>query len=99
MAQVRASTLRSSAATEDVRQPVAGCRALDSLSCGHVGLTQAHVALRTLARDVIGDLVERYDSGWLLQQHGYLTPARDKVSRWASLMPETVISWPRSRDH
>ncbi len=28
------------------------------------------------APEVIGAFVERYNSGWLLQRHGYLTPAR-----------------------
>ncbi|WP_419160971.1 transposase [Candidatus Palauibacter sp.] len=38
------------------------------------------------ARDVIGAFVERYNSGWLLQRHGYLTPARarEKLSRRAA---------------
>ena len=27
------------------------------------------------ARDVIGAFIERYNGGWLLQRHGYLTPA------------------------
>ena len=35
------------------------------------------------AREVIGAFIERYDSGWLLQRHGYLTPApaREKLGR------------------
>ena len=28
------------------------------------------------AREVIGAFIERYNNGWLLQRHGYLTPAR-----------------------
>ena len=38
------------------------------------------------AREVIGAFVERYNSGWLLQRHGYLTPARarEKLSRRAA---------------
>ena len=35
------------------------------------------------AREVIGAFIERYNNGWLLQRHGYLTPARarEKLSR------------------
>ena len=35
------------------------------------------------AREVIGAFIERYNSGWLLQRHGYLTPARarEKLGR------------------
>ena len=38
------------------------------------------------AREVIGAFVERYNRGWLLQRHGYLTPAlaREKLSRRAA---------------
>ena len=34
--------------------------------------------IRTLkeAREVIGAFIERYNDGWLLQRHGYMTPAR-----------------------
>ena len=28
------------------------------------------------AREVIGAFIERYNRGWLLQRHAYLTPAR-----------------------
>ena len=37
-------------------------------------------------REVIGAFIERYNNGWLLQRHGYLTPARvrDKLSRRAA---------------
>ena len=35
---------------------------------------------------MIGAFVERYNSSWLLQRHGYLTPAqaREKLSRKAA---------------
>ena len=35
---------------------------------------------------MIGTFIERYNNGWLLQRHGYLTPARDrdKLSRRAA---------------
>ena len=35
------------------------------------------------ARKVIGAFIERYNDGWLLQWHGYLTPARarEKLGR------------------
>ena len=38
------------------------------------------------ARAVIGTFVERYNNGWLLQRHGYMTPARarEKFSRRAA---------------
>ncbi|WP_425155534.1 hypothetical protein [Candidatus Palauibacter sp.] len=38
------------------------------------------------AREVIGAFIERYNRGWLLQRHGYLTPARarEKLSRRAA---------------
>ena len=38
------------------------------------------------AREVIGAFIERYNNGWLLQRHGYLTPARarEKLSRRAA---------------
>ena len=38
------------------------------------------------ARAVIGAFIERYNTGWLLQRHGYLTPARarEKLSRRAA---------------
>ena len=38
------------------------------------------------ARAVIGVFVERYNNGWLLQRHGYMTPARarEKLSRRAA---------------
>ena len=38
------------------------------------------------AREVIGAFIERYNNGWLLQRHGYLTPARarQKLSRRAA---------------
>ena len=38
------------------------------------------------ARAVIGAFVERYNNGWLLQRHGYITPARarEKLSRRAA---------------
>ena len=38
------------------------------------------------ARAVIGTFVERYNNGWLLQRHGYMTPAlaREKLSRRAA---------------
>ena len=32
------------------------------------------------AREVIGAFIERYNRGWLLQQHGYLTMARARES-------------------
>ncbi len=38
---------------------------------------------------MIGAFVERYNHGWLLQRHGYMTPARstcpenpDRYTRW-----------------
>ncbi|WP_420450098.1 hypothetical protein [Candidatus Palauibacter sp.] len=38
------------------------------------------------AREVIGAFIERYNNGWLLQRHGYMTPARarEKLSRRAA---------------
>ena len=38
------------------------------------------------AREVIGAFIERYNNGWLLQRHGYMTPARarEKLSRKAA---------------
>jgi len=35
---------------------------------------------------VIGAFMERYNNGWLLQRHGYMTPARtrEKLSRAAA---------------
>ena len=38
------------------------------------------------ARAVIGPFIERYNNGWLLQRHGYMTPARarEKLSRRAA---------------
>ena len=38
------------------------------------------------ARAVIGAFIERYNNGWLLQRHGYMTPARarEKLSRKAA---------------
>ena len=38
------------------------------------------------ARAVIGAFIERDNNGWLLQRHGYLTPARarEKLSRRAA---------------
>ena len=38
------------------------------------------------AREVIGAFIERYNNGWLLQRHGYMTPARarEKFSRRAA---------------
>ena len=38
------------------------------------------------AREVIGAFIELYNRGWLLQRHGYLTPARarEKLSRRAA---------------
>ena len=38
------------------------------------------------AREVIGAFIESYNNGWLLQRHGYLTPARarEKLSRRAA---------------
>ena len=38
------------------------------------------------ARAVIGAFIERYNNGWLLQRHGYMTPARarEKLSRRAA---------------
>ena len=38
------------------------------------------------AREVIGAFIERYNRGWLLQRHGYLTPARacEKLTRRAA---------------
>ena len=38
------------------------------------------------ARAVIGAFVERYNTGWLRQRHGYMTPARarEKLSRKAA---------------
>ena len=38
------------------------------------------------AREVIGAFVECYNNGWLLQRHGYMTPARarEKLSRKAA---------------
>ena len=38
------------------------------------------------ARAVIGTFIKRYNNGWLLQRHGYMTPARarEKLSRKAA---------------
>ncbi len=38
------------------------------------------------ARAVIGAFIHRYNNGWLLQRHGYMTPARarEKLSRRAA---------------
>ena len=38
------------------------------------------------ARAVIGAFIERYNNSWLLQRHGYMTPARarEKLSRRAA---------------
>ena len=38
------------------------------------------------ARAVIGAFIKRYNNGWLLQRHGYMTPAaaREKLSRKAA---------------
>ena len=38
------------------------------------------------ARAVIGTFIKRYNNGWLLQRHGYMTPARvrEKLSRRAA---------------
>ena len=38
------------------------------------------------AREVIGTFIERYNTGWLPQRHGYMTPARarEKLSRKAA---------------
>ena len=38
------------------------------------------------AREVIGTFIERYNNNWLLQRHGYMTPAgaREKLSRRAA---------------
>ena len=38
------------------------------------------------AREVIGAFIERYNNAWLLQRHGYMTPARarEKLSRRAA---------------
>ncbi len=38
------------------------------------------------AREAIGAFIERYNNGWLLQRHGYMTPARvrEKFSRRAA---------------
>ena len=38
------------------------------------------------ARAVIGAFIKRYNNGWLLQRHGYMTPtgAREKLSRRAA---------------
>ena len=38
------------------------------------------------ARAVIGAFIERYNHGWLLQRHEYLTPARtrEKLNRRAA---------------
>ena len=38
------------------------------------------------ARAVIGTFIKRYNNGWLLQRHGYMTPARvrEKLSRGAA---------------
>ena len=38
------------------------------------------------AREVIGAFIERYNRGWLLQRHGYMTPARarEKLTRRAA---------------
>ena len=38
------------------------------------------------ARAVVGAFIERFDNGWLLQRHGYMTPARarEKLSRKAA---------------
>ena len=38
------------------------------------------------AREVIGAFIERYNNSWLLQRHGYMTPARtrEKLSRRAA---------------
>ena len=38
------------------------------------------------ARAVIGTFIEHYNNGWLLQRHGYMTPARarDRLRRKAA---------------
>ena len=38
------------------------------------------------AREMIGTFVDRYNNGWLLQRHGYMTSARarKKLSRRAA---------------
>ena len=38
------------------------------------------------AKAVIGAFIKRYNNGWLLQRHGYMTPsrAREKLSRKAA---------------
>ena len=40
------------------------------------------------ARELIAACIERYNNGWLLQRHGYMTPARarEKLSRRAALL-------------
>ena len=54
---------------------------------GDHGPTRRHRPCRAReAREVIGAFIERYNNGWLLQRHGYLTPARarEKLSRRAA---------------
>ncbi|WP_420636637.1 hypothetical protein [Candidatus Palauibacter sp.] len=42
--------------------------------------------VRDEVREVIGAFIERHNRGWLLQRHGYLTPARarEKLTRRAA---------------
>ena len=53
---------------------------------GELMRTRAKLGEMTEARAVIGAFIERYNNGWLLQRHGYLTPARarEKLSRRAA---------------
>ena len=47
---------------------------------------QAEIKSLEEAREVFGAFIERYNNGWLLQRHGYMTPARarEKLSRRAT---------------
>ena len=45
------------------------------------------------AREVIGAFIERYNNGWLLQRHGYLTPARGELTA-DRLRPIMVLDCP-----
>ena len=40
------------------------------------------------AREVIGAFIERYNNGWLLQRHGYMTPARPAIQSSAGGRPD-----------
>ncbi len=54
----------------------------------HHGIAHANQHARRVRRviTVIEAFIERYSNGWLLQRHGYLTPARarEKLSRGAA---------------